>query len=52
MEGVGVGRKEQALQRATLASGSALLHFLWQDRAWGRSFHTPGGGRLEATARA
>ena len=33
--GVGVGRKEQPVQRATLASGSALLHFLGQDRAWG-----------------
>lgn len=42
--GVGVGRKEQALQRATLASGSAPLHFLWQDRAGGLSFHIPGEG--------
>lgn len=28
--GVGVGRK-----KATLASGSDRLHFLWQDQAWG-----------------
>lgn len=47
-----MGRKEQALQRATLASGSALLHFLWQDRAWGAQLPHTQGGRLEVTARA
>lgn len=38
---VGVGRKEP-VQRAALASGSALLHFLWQDGVGGRG--EEGGG--------